>query len=115
MNAGADATAFRLGPLRVAVSCDGNGNPTVSANTTAENAVIHAIALSTGGGQGDNRSADADFGRGETFVTGFGLSHSGTIMYIDQQVSVSATLLTQSVGGDCLIGGSAQGGPNLDR
>lgn len=115
MGAGSDATAFRLGPLRVAVSCDANANPTVSANTTADDAVIHAVAHSTAGAQGDNRTADADFGRGETFVMGFGTSHSGTITYIDEQVSVSAQLLTQRAGGACLIGGSAQGGPDLDR
>jgi len=113
MNAGTDATAFRLGPLRVAVSCDANANPTLSANTTAQNAVIHSIALYSAGGQGDHRDADGDFDQGETFVMGFGVSHSGSILYADNSVSVSAQVVTQRVGSSCVIGGSAQGGPNL--
>jgi hypothetical protein len=46
-------------------------------------------------------------------VMGFGASHSGSIVYADDRVAVSAQLLTQRIGGACVIGGSAQGGPNL--
>jgi hypothetical protein len=113
MNAGTDATVFQLGPLRVAAGCDANANPTLVANTAAQNAVIHALAWSTAGSQGDSRSADGDFDQGETFVMGFGASHSGSIVYADDRVAVSAQLLTQRVGATCVIGGSAQGGPNL--
>lgn len=113
MAAGTDATVFRLGPLRVAASCGANGNPTLSANTTASNAVIHAFTWYTGGAGGDHRDADGDFNAGETFVMGFGISHTGTIVYADRRVAVSAQLLTQRVAGACVIGGSAQGGPNL--
>lgn len=116
MTAGQDTTVFRLGPLRVAVSCDANANPTLSANTTAQDAVIHSVAHATAGAQEDNRTSDADFDQGETHVMGFGPSHSGTITYIDQEGSVAAQILTQRLGDDrCVIGGSAQGGPNLER
>jgi hypothetical protein len=113
MNAGTTATALQLGPLRLTAACDGNAVPALSATTTAQNAVIHAIMLSTSAPAGDDRRADADFDQGETFATGFGASHSGSIVYADDRFAVSAQVLTQQVAGACVIGGSAQGGPNL--
>lgn len=113
MSPGTTATALQLGPLRLTAACDAGANPTLSATTAAQNAVIHAIALAATGATGDERRADADFDQGETFATGFGASHSGSIVYADDRVAVSAQLLTQQVGGTCVVGGSAQGGPNL--
>jgi hypothetical protein len=113
INAGTTATALQLGPLRLTAACDASSTPALSATTNAQNAVIHAIALSTSAPTGDDRRADADFDQGETFTTGFGASHSGSIVYADERVAVSVRLLTQQVGGGCLVGGSAQGGPNL--
>jgi hypothetical protein len=113
MNAGTAATALQLGPLRLAAGCDASATPALGATTTAQNAVIHAIALSTGAPAGDDRRADGDFDPGETFTTGFGASHSGSIVYADDRVAVSVRLLTQRVGGACVVAGSAQGGPNV--
>jgi hypothetical protein len=113
MNAGTTATALELGPLRVTATCDAAATPALSVTTTAQNAVVHAIALSTSAAAGDARGADGDFDQGETFTTGFGASHSGSIVYADDRVAVSAQLLTQQVGGGCAVGGSAEGGPNL--
>lgn len=113
MSAGTTATALDLGPLRVTAACDAGGTPSLTATTTAQNAVIHAIALSTSAPAGDARAADADFDQGETFATGFGASHSGSIVYADDRVAVSAQLLTQQLGGACVVAGSAAGGPNL--
>jgi hypothetical protein len=113
MNAGTTATALELGPLRVTATCDAAATPALTVTTTAQNAVVHAIALSTSAPAGDARQADADFDQGETFTTGFGASHSGSIVYADDRVAVSAQLLTQQLGCACVIGGSAQGGPNL--
>lgn len=111
MIAGSDVTFLRLGKLSLTATCDGNANPTISANTSADDAVIHSIAHRTSGG--DNRTADADFDRGETHVTEFTPSSSGMINYLDDEGSVVIQLLTQRQGDSCLIGGSAQGGPNL--
>ena len=111
--AGASATILRMGPLRVAVNCGEGGNPTLSANTTADFAVISSIASSLTDPAVENRVVDADFGSGQTFVMGFGTSHSGTLNYMDDQGSINADIYTQRVNGNCWVSGSAQGGPNF--
>lgn len=96
--------------LVVLLSCEG-GDVLVRAATDDDNAIIHSIAHGVSEGQTTSEAKDDDFDAGETFVTGFDQSHSGSIHYVDDDETVTIDLSTDEQGGTpatCIAFGSSR-------